>query len=327
MTSRNEPSPKRLKTNILSCDQTTDEPLDELKFIFTEIGIDYPQPDDFLTTENMFEGLSVKFNSISTYQLNRELSLTVGTLILTKPLNLSNGLITIEDADKLGIHLETNQLRQFDIVKISLVIFDLKIYVLIESTLFPYWRWRSLMNSNSGWQNGCRIVNPSETTSLIWLCSLDNLDLILYFAILLMNMSKNFEKHHIRIYQFNSLSESRNFLNLLKHLTPILNEKESTLKLLDVIQQTHTTSSIFICVYQQSQIRYKDLNLQQMNLKMMKTVTRMKDKATEDIKKLMSDLKCADTDLNEDFIFVKYRRLRDRVQPQVLIEINFNKFL
>ena len=97
--------------------------------------------------------------------------------------------------------------------------------------------------------------------------------------------------------------------------------------MVDVIQQTHTTSAIFICIYQQIQVKYKELNVTKMNEKMTKSFTRMKEKATCDVKKIMNDLNCEDTNPGEDFIFVKYRRVRDRIQPQVLIEIDFNKFL
>lgn len=113
----------------------------------------------------------------------------------------------------------------------------------------------------------------------------------------------------------------------MERLTPILNTAESTLKMVDVIQQTHTTSAIFICIYQQIQVKYKDLNVNQMNEKMTKSFTRMKEKATCDVRKIMSDFNCEHLNPGEDYIFVKYRRVRDRVQPQVLIEIDFNKFL
>ena len=153
--------------------ETIDEShsMEDLKVIFSELGINYPLPadQDFLGTENIFENFPVEFNSIATYELSKELSLTIGINILTKPLNLSNGFISLEDADKLGIHLCRNQWKQFGIENIHFVKVDLKIYVFIESTLFPHWRWKSLMNPK--WRNGCRIVNPLEKSSIIWLCS------------------------------------------------------------------------------------------------------------------------------------------------------------
>ena len=63
-----------------------------------------------------------------------------------------------------------------------------------------------------------------------------------------------------------------------------------------------------------------------MNHKMRNNLVKMKEKASEKFKKSMMNL-CGDIDPREDFIFVKYRTVRNRVQPQVLIEIDFNKFL
>ena len=96
--------------------------------------------------------------------------------------------------------------------------------------------------------------------------------------------------------------------------------------MVDVIQQTLKASSIFIFIYQPIQVKYINLELNRMNHKMRINFTKMKEKASENFKKSMSNL-CGDIDPREDFIFVKYRTVRNRVQPQVLIEIDFNKFL
>lgn len=181
MTSKNEPFAKKSKTDFSSdqLNKTFDESfsMDGLKHIFIKFGINYSLPDehDFLTTENMFNDLPMKLNSIFAYQLSEKLSLSIGTIILTKPLNLPNGFITPDDADKLGFHLRTNLGKQSGIENIYFVTVNLKIYVLIESTLFPHWRWKSLMTPYQKWRNGCRIVNPIGKTTIIWLCSLNNL--------------------------------------------------------------------------------------------------------------------------------------------------------
>lgn len=145
--------------------------MEDLKIIFSELGINYslPADQDFLGTENMFDNFALEFNLTGTYELSKELSLTIGINILTKPLNLSNGFISLENAGQLDIHLGRNQWKQFGIENIYFVKVDLKIYVFIESTLFPHWRWKSLMNPK--WRNGGRIVNPLEKSSIIWLCS------------------------------------------------------------------------------------------------------------------------------------------------------------
>ena len=85
--------------------------------------------------------------------------------------------------------------------------------------------------------------------------------------------------------------------------------------------------SNFIFIFQQPQIQYKHLDLNNMSMKMSNNFKRMKSQAIEDYKKLMNDLDCSHTEPNEDLIFVKYRRVRDRVRAQVLIEVDFNKFL
>ena len=85
--------------------------------------------------------------------------------------------------------------------------------------------------------------------------------------------------------------------------------------------------SNFIFIFQQPQIQYKHLELNSMSAKMSDNFRRMKNQALEDYKKLMHALKCDETEPNEDLIFVKYRLVRDRIRPQVLIEVDFNKFL
>ena len=138
---------------------------------------------------------------------------------------------------------------------------------------------------------------------------------------------KNLEKHHIRTYHRKSLSETRQFLELFNRITPLLNNVNSTLKIVDVIQQTRLMISDFILIFQQPQTKYKDLELDKMNDKMSDSFKRMKTQAMDEYKKLMHDLECDEIEPNDDLIFVKYRLVRDRVRPQVLIELDFNKFL
>ena len=96
--------------------------------------------------------------------------------------------------------------------------------------------------------------------------------------------------------------------------------------MVDVIQQTYKASSTFICIYQPIQVKYMNLKFNRMNHKMRINFAKMKEKASENFKKSMIN-SCGHTDPREDFTFVKYRTVRNRVQPQVLIEIDFNKFL
>ena len=60
--------------------------------------------------------------------------------------------------------------KHFDIKNIQFISVDLKIFVLIESTIFPYWRWRSLMNEAFAmhWKNGYRSYQPNQSTSTVW---------------------------------------------------------------------------------------------------------------------------------------------------------------
>ena len=54
---------------------------------------------------------------------------------------------------------------------------------------------------------------------------------------------------------------------------------------------------------------------------------RMKNQALDEYKELMQDIQCDEIEPNEDSIFVKYRVVRNRVTPHVLIELDFNKIL
>ena len=123
------------------------------------------------------------------------------------------------------------------------------------------------------------------------------------------------------------MSETGRFQQLLNRLTPYLNNAKSTLKIVDVIHQTKLMISDFILIFQQPQTKYKDLELDEMNDKMSESFKRMKSQAIDEYKKLMHDLECDEIEPNDDLIFVKYRVVRDRVRPQVLIELDFNKFL
>ena len=60
--------------------------------------------------------------------------------------------------------------KHFGIENIQFISVDLKIFVFIESTVFPYWRWRSLMHEAFAkqWKNGYRIYQPNQTTSTVW---------------------------------------------------------------------------------------------------------------------------------------------------------------
>ena len=97
------------------------------------------------------------------------------------------------------------------------------------------------------------------------------------------------------------------------------------MKMVDVIQQSKLMISNFILIFQQPRTRYKDLELDKMNHKMSENFERMKNQAIDDYKKLMRDLECDEVEPNDDLIFVRYRTVKDRVRPQVLIEFDFNK--
>ena len=155
------------------------------------------------------------------------------------------------------------------------------------------------------WRHGRKINNPSEVTSIIW----------------------NFEKHPIRTYHCESDHKTRHFLEHLKRVTPVLNKFKSSLKIVDVIHQSKLTVSDFILVFQQTQTKLKDLDLSKMNAQMFIKFNRMKNQALIEYKELMHDLQCDELEPNEDLVFVKYRVTRNRVSPQVLIELDLNKIL
>ena len=78
-----------------------------LKLIELEINIQkLPTEEDFLTTENMFNSQDVNFpvhmKSISTYKLNQNVTLTIG--ILSRQLNLPNGIISLEEAQEYNLY-------------------------------------------------------------------------------------------------------------------------------------------------------------------------------------------------------------------------------
>ena len=177
----------------------------------------------------------------------------------------------------------------------------------IEPTVFPYWRYRSLMDVSRPmkWRNGRKIIKPSEVASTIW----------------------NFEKHLIRTYHCESEQKTRQFLEALKRITPVLNKFKTTLKIIDVIQQSNFTVSDFILIFQRPQTKFKDLEMNKMNVRMSNNFERMKNQALDEYKELMQDIQCDEIEPNEDSIFVKYRVVRNRVTPQVLIELDFNKIL
>ena len=177
----------------------------------------------------------------------------------------------------------------------------------IEPTVFPYWRYRSFMDVSRPmiWRNGRKIIKPSEVTSTIW----------------------KYEKHLIRTYHCESEHKTRHFLELLRRVTLVLNKFKTTLKIVDVIHQSNLTVSDFILIFQQTQTKFKDLKMSKMNVRMSNNFERMKNQALDEYKELMQDIQCDEIEPNEDSIFVKYRVVRNRVTPQVLIELDFNKIL
>ena len=178
---------------------------------------------------------------------------------------------------------------------------------LMEPTTYPYWRYRTFTDVSypMKWRNGRKITEPSEVTSTIW----------------------NFKRHLVRTYHCESLHQTLHFLELLKRVTPVLNKVKSTLKLVEVIHQSKFTISDFILIYQQPQMKLKNLELSAMNVKMAKNFVRMRNQALEQYTKLMDDLECNKREPDEDLIFVKYRVVGSKVCPQVLIEFDFNTIL
>ena len=114
---------------------------------------------------------------------------------------------------------------------------------------------------------------------------------------------------------------------MLNRVTPLMNDVESTLKIVDIIQQRKMMISDFVFIFQQHQTKLKDLDLNKMSVKMSDNFKKMKTQALNEYEKLMHDLECDATDPSEDLIFVKYRLVHDRIRHQVLIELDFNKFL
>ena len=146
-----------------------------LKLIELEINIQkLPTEEDFLTTENMFNSQDVNFpvhmKSISTYKLNHNVTLTIG--ILSRQLNLPNGIISLEDAQENNLYegVIDEWSKHFNIENIHFISVDMQIFVFIESTIFPYWRYRSFMDVSypMEWRNGFKIQKPNERTSTIW---------------------------------------------------------------------------------------------------------------------------------------------------------------
>ena len=134
---RTEPPRKRLKTNEsetahispdIQLDELTGNTVDEeelnflipifendpidledLRLKLNGLGINsskLPAEEDFLTTENMFNSQDVNFpvhmKSISTYKLNQNVTLTIG--ILSRQLNLPNGIISLEEAQEYNLY-------------------------------------------------------------------------------------------------------------------------------------------------------------------------------------------------------------------------------
>ena len=148
-----------------------------LKLIELEINIQkLPTEEDFLTTENMFNSQDVNFpvkmKSISTYQLNRNLTLTIGIVILTQLIKIPNGIISLEDAKEYNLYegIIDEWSKYFNIENIYFISLNMQIFAFIESTLFPYWRYRSFMDVSypMEWRNGFKIQKPNEVTSIIW---------------------------------------------------------------------------------------------------------------------------------------------------------------
>ena len=106
-----------------------------------------------------------------------------------------------------------------------------------------------------------------------------------------------------------------------------MNNVQSMLKMVDVIQQTKLMISDIIFIFEQPQTKYKDLELHKMNSQMSENFIKIKNQAMDEYKNLMHDLEHEEIEPKDDLIFVKYRVERDRVRPQVLTELDFNKFL
>ena len=70
--------------------------------------IKLPTDQDFLTTENMFRSHHVPFpvnmSSISVYKFNQNSSLTIGIVSNHQPLDLPNGIISLENAEQYNLY-------------------------------------------------------------------------------------------------------------------------------------------------------------------------------------------------------------------------------
>ena len=135
-----------------------------------------PAEESFLTSQNMFNSQEVTFpvnmKSVSTYQLNQNLTLTIGIVVVTQLINIPNGLISVEDTKEYNLYegVIDEWSKHFNIENIYFISVDMQIFVFIESTIFPYWRYRSFMSVSlpMEWRNGCKIYKPNEATSTIW---------------------------------------------------------------------------------------------------------------------------------------------------------------
>ena len=114
----------------------------------------------------------VKMKSISTYQLNQSLTLTIGIVILTQLIKIPNGIISLEDAKEYNLYegIIDDWSKYFNIENIHFISLNMQVFVFIESTIFPYWRHRSFMDVSypMEWRNGFKIQKPNEVTSIIW---------------------------------------------------------------------------------------------------------------------------------------------------------------
>ena len=124
--------------------------------------------------------------STSTYHLNQNTTLTIGTIILPQLTDVPDGIISLEKAKEYNLYegVFDEWKKNFEIASIYFISVDMQIFVLIESSLFPGayetstpyggplmdWRWRSYIDVSSPmeWRNGCRIHKPSEKNSIIW---------------------------------------------------------------------------------------------------------------------------------------------------------------
>ena len=165
--------------NLITSFENDPIDIEEIGLKMNGLGINVPTlpvEGEFLTTQNMFKSqdinLSVKMKSVSTYKLNQNLTLTIGILSCDHPLDLPNGIVSLEDAQEYNLYegVIDEWSKHFNIENIHFISVDLQIFVLIESTIFPYWRYRSFMDIlyPMEWRNGCKIQKPSKTTSIIW---------------------------------------------------------------------------------------------------------------------------------------------------------------